>query len=139
MKTIVLAATAALLTSGAAQAETLNLKLQGLQPKGGKVLIAVQTRDQFQQTAMVGGTILEGSATGEATVQIPLPRGDYAVTVLHDADGNMDMTLGSDGLPAEGWATVNQSKLRARPTFDQVKFAVTGDTSITLPMVYPGK
>lgn len=141
MRTIcLLAATVALLTTTAAHAETLKLKIQGLQPRGGWVMVAVQSRDQYMQPAMVGGRILDGTKTsGETTIELPLPKGEYAVTVLHDADANMNMTLGANGLPAEGWATVNQARLRAKPTFDQVKFSVTGDTTITLPVVYPAK
>lgn len=141
MKTIALAAfSAAFLMAGAANAQTLNLKIAGLEPRGGNVMVAVQSREQYMLPVMAGGAVLDGtSAKGEAILSLPLPPGEYAVTVLHDADGNYDMTLGEDGKPAEGWGTINQASLRGLPGFDDVKFTVAGDTSLILPVVYPAK
>ena len=138
MRKFVLASVgAALLTAGTAQAETLKLKLEGVQPRGGSVLVAVQSRDQYMMPAMVTGSVLGGDTNGDVVLSLPLPSGEYAVTVLHDADSNHDMTMGADGKPAEGWATVNLEALRGPPLFDQVKFVVDGDTDVTLAMAYP--
>lgn len=141
MKTLAFAAlAAAILTAGAASAQTLNLKIEGLEPRGGSVMVAVQSRDQYLLPAMSGGAVLDGTSTrGEAILSMPLPAGEYAVTVLHDEDSNYDMTLNADGKPAEGWATLNQARLRAKPSFDEVKFVIAGDTDLVLPVVYPAK
>jgi uncharacterized protein (DUF2141 family) len=137
------AAAAAILTfaaAGAASAQngTVNLTLEGVQPKGGKILITVQNRDQFMQHAQTSGAVIDGSASGQVKVALPgVPPGDYAVSVLHDADSSWSMTTGADGKPAEGWSMGGAEKLTAKPTFDQVKMTVKGDAAVTERMIYP--
>lgn len=122
----------------AAWAGTIDLTLDGVQAKGGKILVTVQSRDQYMQRAQTSGAILDGSASGQVKVALPnVPAGDYAISVLHDADNNWNMTSGADGKPAEGWSTVNAASLRAKPTFDQVKISVNGDAAVTETMIYP--
>ena len=124
--------------AAAAPAGTIDLTLDGVQPRGGKILVTVQSRDQYMQRAQTSGAILDGSASGSIKVALPgVPPGDYAVSVLHDADGDFDMTRQANGRPAEGWSTVNAASLRAKPTFDQVKVSVNGDAAISETMIYP--
>ena len=140
MKRLAAAAAVLLATTAfaAAQAGEIDLTLNGVQPKGGKILVTVQSRDQFMQRAQTSGAVLDGAASGQMKVKLPdVPPGDYAVSVLHDADSSWSMTSAADGKPAEGWAMSSAAPLRARPTFDQVKVSVNGDAAITQTMMYP--
>jgi uncharacterized protein (DUF2141 family) len=140
MKRLATAAAVLLATTAfaAAQAGEIDLTLNGVQPKGGKILVTVQSRDQFMQRAQTSGAVLDGAASGQLKVTLPdVPPGDYAVSVLHDADSSWSMTDGADGKPAEGWAMSSAAPLRAKPTFDQVKVSVNGDASVTETMFYP--
>ncbi len=138
MKILAIAAfIAATVASGAANAAVIHLTLDGVQPKGGKVLVAVQARDQFMQRAYTGGAALDGSASGRLTTDITVPDGDYAISVLHDANGDGQMAMDASGRPAEGWSTVNAASLRAAPTFEQVKVHVAGDMAVNETMIYP--
>jgi uncharacterized protein (DUF2141 family) len=140
MKRLAAAAAAilALTAAAAAQAGTIDLTLNGVQPKGGKILVTVQSRDQYMQRAQTSGAIVDGSASGQLKVALPdVPAGDYAISVLHDVDGNFNMNRAADGKPTEGWSTVNAASLRAKPTFDQVKVSVSGDAVVTETMIYP--
>lgn len=129
---------AAVAFAGTASAGTVNLTLDGVQPRGGKILVTVQSRDQFMKSAQTSGAVLDGSSTGRVKVALPnVPAGDYAISVLHDADQNWGMTMGADGKPAEGWTMNKAGDLRATPTFDQVKVSVDGDASLTQTMMYP--
>lgn len=142
MKLLTLAAVAAaLLTAGVAQAGTLEVTVTGVQPKGGRILTALQTREQFMKPMAVAGRMLPGDSAGVVTFTLAdIPAGDYALSVLHDADGNNTMTLGSDGRPAEGWGMAGAENLHAKPTFDQVSTHISAGadvTRITIPMIYP--
>ncbi len=122
----------------AAQAGEIDLTLNGVQPKGGKILVSVQSRDQFMQHAQTSGAVLDGAVSGQVKVRLAdVPPGDYAVSVLHDADGSWSMTNGADGKPAEGWAMSSAAPLKSVPAFDQVKVSVKGDAAITQMMMYP--
>jgi len=140
MKRLAAAAAAilALTAAAAAQAGTIDLTLNGVQPKGGKILVTVQSRDQFMQHAQTSGVVLDGAASGQLKVKLPdVPPGDYAVSVLHDADSSWSMTDAADGKPAEGWSMSNTAALKGKPTFDQVKVSVSGDAAVTETMIYP--
>lgn len=138
MKSLLLAALAAASIGATANAATLHLTLNGVEPRGGKLLVAVQARDQYMQRAMSAGTVLDGSASGVVTADIPVPGdGDFAVTVLHDVNGDLQMGKDARGRPTEGWASVNAETLRAAPTFEQVKTRIAGDTALSLHMIYP--
>ena len=136
-KLFLVAVGAALMTAGAAQAETLQLRITGLQARGGSVMVSVQKREDYMLPLQTAGAIVSGDGQGDVLLDLPVPDGEYAVTVLHDADGNFDMNVDAAGKPLEGWATVNQAALRAKPKFEEVKFTVSGKTQLSLPMVYP--
>jgi uncharacterized protein (DUF2141 family) len=140
MKRLAAAAAAilALTVAAGVQAATLDLTLNGVQPRGGKILVTVQSREQYMQRAQVSGAVVDGSTGGQVKVQLPnVPAGEYAVSVLHDADGDFAMGLDAKGRPTEGWTTLNAASLRAKPTFDQVKLVVNGDAVLAETMIYP--
>ncbi|MFC7378324.1 DUF2141 domain-containing protein [Brevundimonas sp. GCM10030266] len=141
MKKIIVAAVAALscLAAAPALAGDVTVTLTGVQARGGQLLAALQTRDQFLQPAGAYGDIVRNPEAGTVTVTFrDVAPGDYSLSVLHDVDSNGQMKL-EDGMPGEGWAMVNGPSLRAVPTWDQVKFTVpaSGDSRLTVPMIYP--
>lgn len=129
---------AAALVASAAQAATVTVQLRGLQPRGGQVLVSLQSRAQYMTAAGVAGASIAGDQTGAATVILrDVPPGDYALTVLHDANGDGAMATGFLGRPLEGWTTHNADKLRGAPTFDRVHVVVGADLTLTETMRYP--
>lgn len=141
MKKIILAAVAAAscLAAAPALAGDVTVTLTGVQARGGQLLAALQTRDQFLQPAGTYGDVVRNPEAGTVTVTFrDVAPGDYSLSVLHDVDSNGQMKI-EGGMPAEGWAMVNGATLRAAPTWDQVKFTVpaSGDSRLTVPMQYP--
>ena len=140
LKILSLTAVAATLIAAPAMAGDVNLTLTGVQARGGDLLAALQTRDQFMQHAGAYGERIATPPAGTVRVTFhDVAPGDYSLSVLHDEDGDHDMKMGADGRPEEGWAMLNGQALRGRPTFDQVKFTVSasGDVNLTVPMDYP--
>lgn len=135
---ISLAATvAALLAAGAAQAGDVTVTLTGVQARGGQVLVTLQTRDQFMQTAGFGQRV-EAPAAGPLTVTfIDVPPGDYALSAFHDENADYQMQSSPMGVPTEGWAMSNGDRLMAAPTFDVVKVSIPAEGgAITEAMRY---
>lgn len=132
---------AAALTSAAAPAlaADVTLTLDGVQARGGRLLVALQTRDQFLKHEGAYGEIIADPAAGTRTVVFrDVAPGEYSVSVLHDVDG--DGTMKVNGvMPAEGWTMLNAETLRAAPQFDQVDFTVPASGSVNLKaaMIYP--
>ena len=64
-----------------------------------------------------------------------VPPGEYAVVVVHDENGNGELDTGFLGFGGESWAFSNDIKpLFGRPSFDEVKFAVSGHTQIRIKL-----
>ena len=126
--------------ASAAFAGDVTVTLTGVQARGGTMLVALQSREQFMQHAGTAGTMQANPAAGVLTVTLRnVPAGDYALTALHDADGNRQMRLDAQGRPAEGWAMSRVgADLNHRPTFDEVRVHVPAEgAAITAPVVYP--
>jgi uncharacterized protein (DUF2141 family) len=140
MKTslVVLGLAAALAAGGSAHAATVRLNLEAVEPRGGQILVALQSRDQFLKAENTKWTSVSGATGGRVAVVLEdVPPGQYAVMVMHDADGDKTLKMSADGRPLEGWATRNAATLRAAPAFDQVSFTVDGDVTLTERMNYP--
>ena len=137
-KTLSLAAAAAFSLAAPAMAEDVTVTLTGVQARGGVLLASLQTRGQFMQPSGTHGERIADPASGAVRVTFRnVAPGDYALMVLHDEDGDGQMKM-NGYMPAEGWAMVNGDTLRATPTFDQVKFAVSASgAGISVPMSYP--
>jgi len=124
--------------ASAAMAADVTVTLTGVQPAGGRVLVSLQSAGEFMKPEGRFGAIADGATGGEATVVVRnVPPGEYAVMVLHDADGDMKMAREANGRPTEGWAMSGQAPAGRKPTFDEVKVVVPdAGTTVTLPMVY---
>ena len=135
--TLLAAACVALLSAGAAQAGDVTVNLTGVQARGGHLLVSLQTRDQYQQQAGFG-EIVASPAAGTVTLTFrDVPAGDYALSVLHDENGDYQMQAAANGIPLEGWTATRGSELRSSPTFDMVKVSVPAEgATLTEPMFY---
>ena len=130
-----LAALGMLTAAGAAAAGEVVVNLDGAQARGGPLLVALQTREEFMQRGR-GARVLTPVA-GRNTVRFEgVPAGDYVVMAFHDenANGRLDM----DGyMPGEGWA-MSGPPLRAAPSFDLLKVPVAeAGGEITVALTYP--
>jgi uncharacterized protein (DUF2141 family) len=67
-----------------------------------------------------------------------LPQGTFAVSVLHDENGNGKMDKNFVGIPKEGYgASNNPKKKRRAPRFDEAKFSLNGaEQTIEITLIY---
>jgi uncharacterized protein (DUF2141 family) len=67
-----------------------------------------------------------------------LPQGTFAVSVLHDENGNGKMDKNFVGIPKEGYgASNNPKKKRRAPTFEEAKFSLGGaEQTIEIMLIY---
>lgn len=63
--------------------------------------------------------------------------GRYAVTILHDENGNQKMDTGIFGIPKEGWACSNDARgIMSAPKFKDKLLQLQGDKTIMVKMTY---
>ena len=68
-----------------------------------------------------------------------VPVGNYAVSVIHDANSNNKFDTNFMGIPTEGYgASQNKLPFAAAPKFDANKFSVAGNatTMVTIKLRY---
>ena len=61
-----------------------------------------------------------------------IPEGNYAISVIHDANNNKKFDKNFLGIPTEGYgASQNKLPFAAAPKFDENKFTVTANSTTT--------
>ncbi len=134
----IIAAAAFALTAPVALAAPLSVTVDGVEDRGGKLYIGVQTEAEFMKPAGIAGTVLPAPTAGTHTVTFDIPAGDYAISVWHDENDDYVFDLDENGMPADGWSMVNGEALTGVPTFEVVKVTLTEDgTSAAAAMIYP--
>lgn len=109
----------------------------GLTHTEGQVLVALfVSKEGFPSD--IDQAIQRGVAQMDSTVATytfdPVPQGDYAISVLHDEDGNGKMKTATFGRPAEGWGVSNDAKARyGPPKFTSALFSARQD-SVTVEL-----
>jgi len=138
MKLLSIGILAALATAGSAWAGDVTVTVSGVQPnRGGKVYAALQTRDQFMQHAAARGASADPTGPTLTFKLADVPPGDYAISILHDTNGNRQMDTAPSGIPLEGWAIPGGEHLNHTPTFDEVKVTIPASgASYSATMVY---
>ena len=120
-------AAALLLTPSPASAAELNVRLQGLRSARGLVhLCLTRHRDHFPDCAGDPTAVKRSlSASAAGTFSVQLSPGDYALSVVHDENGNGKFDTTFLGLPKEGFAFSNDAQPGlASPSFQAAAFEV---------------
>lgn len=121
-----------------ALAEDVTVTLTGVEARGGQLMAVLNTQATFMRGADYTATA-SGDHAGTVTLTFhDVAPGDYALMVMHDANGNGSFDMSPAGMPAEGFAFSNKGQpLMGPPTFQGLKFTVTADgAAITEPMTY---
>ena len=134
---IALTVLAALVAAGEIEAQStingdITVVITNLRSTEGKILISLYDKAEGfprDRTAIIRTAAISSDASGQATTVFEgLPRGDYAIAVLHDEDNSLDMTFGALHLPKEGYCFSNNVKVRFKPPkFKKAKFTLDGD------------
>lgn len=121
---------AALPTMGAMPVAELEIDIGGLRSTQGLLRLCV-TANPAKFPSCVGDprALSRSVPASQATLNLgPLPRGDWAVAVIHDANGNgkLDTVM---GVPREGFGFSRNPPLGfGAPKFAAARFPLQGDT-----------
>jgi len=119
----------------AQQKHKLTVNVSDIQVIKGSILFMVCDKNNFMK-----GNIRSGMAVvngNKASTEISdLPAGEYAVMLFHDENGNYQIDMNESGIPTEGVGFSGVTLLVGIPTFDECKFTVSEDLSITVKLHY---
>jgi uncharacterized protein (DUF2141 family) len=106
---------------------TLTITLENVLSDEGDILAALHTGDTFMKGAGVANFKSEAKK-GQMTFAFEnVAPGTYAVSVLHDLNGNQQMDFQPGGMPAEPYAMSGNDMSMGPPSFDSVRFEVTAE------------
>lgn len=136
-------ALALLLAPVAARAADLAVTVEGVRNSTGVVYVCLWSEaltypDCAKSVPRARRAIPPEGGTAR-TVFDGLAPGVYAISVLHDENGNGVMDTSILGIPREGFGFSNVPRLTAprAPTFEEASFRLAGDGSLTVTMIYP--
>ena len=122
---------------------TLTVRVAGARNTKGKIWVTVfQDAQGFpddpskavrQQSVDIDPNTLSAQVTFK-----DVPQGTFAVSVLHDENGNGKMDKNFVGMPKEGYGASNNPKKKKRaPTFDEAKFSLnSSEQAIEITLIY---
>lgn len=112
---------------------TLTVHVKNLKNTDGKLEITLfDSESSFLQKGIQQVVQIEDRSI--VTIQFKgLVQGIYAISVVHDEDGNGEMNTGFLGIPIEDYGFSNNAKGRfGPPSFEQTKFQISGDQQIEI-------
>ena len=122
---------------------TLAVRVTGARNTKGKIGVTLfQNAEGFPDDvskAMRQQSVEIDAKTMSAQVTFKdIPQGTYAVSVLHDENGNGKMDKNLLGIPKEGYgASNNPKKKRRAPTFDEAKFSLnSSEQTVEITLIY---
>ncbi len=122
---------------------TLTVRVTGARNTKGKIWVTVfQDAQGFpdnaskairQQSVEIDPNTMSAQVTFK-----DLPQGTFAVSVLHDENGNGKMDKNFVGMPKEGYGASNNPKKKKRaPTFDEAKLSLNAsEQTIEITLIY---
>lgn len=100
----------------------LSITLTNIPKNEGKLMIGVFDQKGFLNKAITGRNV-EANGKNEITVRFKdLDYGEYAVSVLHDKNGNERMDFNEQGMPQEDWAMSGTNPPDQQPQWELAKF-----------------
>src|SRR3954465_10260109 len=106
---------------------SLEVTVKNIKGKKGSIMIGLFTTEQDFLKKAVYGKIVKPVGTEVTVVFDNLPSGDYAVSVIHDENGNGTLDTNALGIPKEGFAFGNNAMGNfGPPAFSQAKIALNG-------------
>ena len=109
-----------------AAAAGLSIDVSGIPKAVGNLRVSLFVRDNWLDDGRQTATLVVPAASPNMSLRFPdLPPGTYAIALIHDADGNGDMTYSLLGLPSEGFGFSNNVvPVFSAPSFDDAAFAL---------------
>lgn len=130
MKTLVLAMLLAI-TNYIAHSQELNgiditVQINNIKNDNGFVILGLHNQETFTNTETpalkrIQGKIKDGKIE---VVFKSVPKGDYAIMVVHDENANNRMDFELNGMPKEAYGMSNNNMSFGPPMFEDAKFNV---------------
>ena len=111
-------------TANPAEGVTVTVTLENVLNDQGEILAALHTEETFMKGAGLSN-LRTPARKGALTLTFDgVAPGSYAISVLHDLNGNQRMDFEPSGMPGEPYGMSGNDMSMGPPTFDSAKFQV---------------
>ena len=127
MKTISMMVALLWAGSGAYAQGTIQVAFTDLESNEGQVYVCLFDQEEGFP-GLKKATMVEKVAVNDKQARhifSDLPLGTYAISVMHDENGDGEIKRNWMGIPKEKVGISKMSKSRSRPSFDKAKFTLT--------------
>ena len=116
----------------------LEISLSGMRSAHGEVRLCIwHGPAKFPGNKCGGEQIVVPAATPVVSVAVPLQPGDYAVSLIHDENGNGKLDTNFLGIPKEGVGFSQNPKISfGPPSYVASKFDMAADKTESIRMKY---
>jgi uncharacterized protein (DUF2141 family) len=127
----------ALVGTSFSQQYNLVVVIKNVKEAKGRIAVALFNNEKDFTSKRLQGRIAQAK-TGEVQVAFEnLVPGDYAISVMHDANENDELDSNAFGIPKEGFGFSNDVMgMFGPPSFNKAKFSFTGENKITITLKY---
>lgn len=139
MKYLVLFFLSFAVNTAIAQTYNLSISIPNLNNKEGEIQIGLYNnakkfpKDDGQYKVLI---IKTDQFSGTYTIK-DLPKGEYAVALMHDENADKICNLNFLGIPKEGYGFSKNVKPKfSAPSFNDCKFDLSANTTITIKIIY---
>jgi uncharacterized protein (DUF2141 family) len=136
-KLVVIAMVVLMTVTGFSQKHSMVVVVKNVKEAKGKVSIALFNKeDEFMGKSLV--SLSATAKTGEVQLTFEnLSPGDYAISVMHDANENNELDSNAFGIPKEGFGFSNDAMgMFGPPSFEKAKFNFTGEAKVAITLKY---
>ena len=139
MKKLVLLGILIGLFIGAEAQSNLTVNIKGIdEPKGDLYIALYDANVPFLSSKAISGKIVKINDKSVDVTFEGLNDGEHAIAIYQDENSNAKLDLGEWGIPMEKYGfsnNIDPASLRRPPVFDECKFEVKGNTTITINLV----
>lgn len=100
----------------------ITVRLNNLLSDKGNIIVSLHTRETFMKTEGLQKQLVSDIGDDVTITLEKVKPGDYAITVLHDINGNGKMDFDLYGRPEEPYATSGPVTLGGPPRYEEIKF-----------------
>jgi len=115
---------------------TLTIVVEGVTSSDGFIGVALYTdKESFLKEGKEFDGAFAKAEIGTTQIEIKnVPNGGYAISIFHDENGNKALDTNFLGIPKESLGfSIGKLKTFGPPSFEECKFVIEGDYSITIP------
>jgi len=111
----------------------LTVNIKNFKNTDGKVKVTLFDSEANFLSKGIGQEVIIENKSMIQVVFENVATGTYAVSIIHDENGNGNLDTGTFGIPTEDYGFSNNAKgMFGSPSFEDTKFEVTGDKEVVI-------